>query len=273
MSRRMIGCVQLAKTGITTSRLAFGTSRFHYVSQRERQRLLAAAADLGIVHFDTAPAYGDGLAEAELGRFLVSRRERFVIATKYGIPTDFIMERFPLVAPPLRILRALARRAGLRQTPLPRFTATDLRASLERSLRRLKTDWIDVFFLHEPRLERLPDSGEILDQLCKLKARGLIRTFGLAGSWDGIGPLVAAASELAQVVQTAEGGWPDTCPPDLTYGAVGGTTQNYFEGGIDTEIAAERLRSALKRRPNGVVIVSTTKIGHLGDLAQVAMSI
>jgi aryl-alcohol dehydrogenase-like predicted oxidoreductase len=266
----MIARVQLAKAGITTSRLAFGTSRLHYNSQRERYRLLAAAADLGIVHFDTAPAYGDGLAEAELGRYLSGGRDRFVIATKYGIPADFIMERFPPVAPPLRMLRAAARRFGLWQQRRPPLTAAGLRASLERSLRRLKTDWVDVFFLHEPRLERLSQSNEILEQLNKLKERGLVRAFGLAGTWDGIGPLLAADAELAQVVQTAEGDWPETCPPDVTYGAVSGTSQNYFNGGIGTEIAAERLRSALRRRPNGVVIVSTTKIGHLRDLAEAA---
>src|SRR5687767_12323446 len=106
----MIGRVELPRAGITTSRLAFGTSRLHYIGQRERQRLLAAAAALGIVQFDTAPAYGHGLAEAELGRFLGRERDRFVIATKYGIPADPFMERWPSLGPPLRIAAALARR-------------------------------------------------------------------------------------------------------------------------------------------------------------------
>jgi aryl-alcohol dehydrogenase-like predicted oxidoreductase len=60
--------VRLAKTEIVTSRLGFGTARLHYLAPRERQALLAAAAELGVVHFDTAPAYGDGIAETELGR-------------------------------------------------------------------------------------------------------------------------------------------------------------------------------------------------------------
>jgi aryl-alcohol dehydrogenase-like predicted oxidoreductase len=269
----MIARVQLAKVGITTSQLAFGTSRLHYVSQRERHRLLAAAADLGILHFDTAPSYGDGLAEAELGRYLNGGRDRFVIATKYGIPADFIMERFPPITPPLRTLRALARRFGVWKHRLPPLSAAGLRASLERSLRRLKTDWIDVLFLHEPRLERLSHSTDMLEQLNELKERGLIRAFGLAGAWDGIGPLVKAEAGLAQVVQTAESEWPETSPPDISYGAVSGTSQNYFKAGIGTGIAAERLRSALRRRPSGVVIVSTTKIGHLRDLAEAATAI
>jgi aryl-alcohol dehydrogenase-like predicted oxidoreductase len=269
----MIARVQLAKAGITTSRLAFGTSRLHYVSPRERQRLLAAAGDLGILHFDTAPAYGDGLAEAELGRFLSCGRDRFVIATKYGIPADFMMERFPPVAPPLRILRAFARRFGLWQYRLPTLTAAGLRESVERSLHRLKTDWIDILFLHEPSLERLSQTNDILEQFNKLKKLGLIRAFGLAGAWHGIDALMTAAPGLAQVVQTGEVDWPETCPPDVTYGAVSGAAQSYFGSGIGAAIASERLRSALTRRPNGVVIVSTTRIGHLSDLAQAGTGI
>jgi D-threo-aldose 1-dehydrogenase len=269
----MIARVQLAKAGISTSRLAFGTSRLHYVTQRERQRLLAAAADLGIVHFDSAPAYGDGLAETELGRFLHGRRDRFVVATKYGIPADPIMERVPPLGPPLRTLRAFARRFDLWQYRLPPLAAASLRASVEKSLRRLKTDWIDILFLHEPRLERLSQPNEILEQFSELKGHGLIRAFGLAGAWHGIGAVVTAAPELAQVVQTAEADWPETCPPDVTYGAVSGAAQNYLGNGIDAKIASERLRSALTRRPNGVVIVSTTRIGHLRDLTQTAIGI
>jgi hypothetical protein len=119
----------------------------------------------------------------------------------------------------------------------------------------------------------LSHSNEILEQLNNLKERGLVRAFGLAGTWDGIGPLLTSKAELAQIVQTAESEWPETCPPDVTYGVVSGTSQSYFKDGISTEIAAERLRSALRRRPNGVVLVSTTKIGHLRDLAEAATAI
>ena len=265
--------MKLAKAGITTSRLAIGTSRLHYVNQHERHRLLAAAADFGIVHFDTAPAYGDGLAETELGRFLHSRRDGFVVATKYGIPAAPIMEQFPSVGAPLRLLRAFARRLGLCQHQLPPLTAAGLRTSVERSLRRLKTDWIDILFLHEPSLQRLSQPNDILEQFSKLKELGLIRAFGLAGAWRGIDTLVTAEPELAQVVQTAEVDWPETYLPDVTYGAVSGAVQSYFGSGIGAEIASERLRSALTRRPNGVVIVSTTRIGHLSDLAQAGTGI
>src|SRR5262245_50530975 len=69
--------VQLPGTEIVMSRLSFGTSRLHHVpSGKHRQSLLAAAFDAGFTHFDTAPLYGFGLAESDLGGFLKARRGR-----------------------------------------------------------------------------------------------------------------------------------------------------------------------------------------------------
>src|SRR5262245_39971722 len=133
----MLGSVQLAKAGISTSRLAFGTSRLHYTTQRERQNLLDSAASLGFTHFDTAPAYGDGLAEYELGYFARGRRSGITIATKYGIPADPIVERWSSTFPPVRAATAAAKRMGFRRQGLPTLTATGLQESVERSLRRL----------------------------------------------------------------------------------------------------------------------------------------
>src|SRR5262245_16656479 len=266
----MLGSIRLVKAGITTSRLAFGTSRLHYVSQRERQNLLAAAAGLGFVHFDTAPAYGDGLAEAELGRFMARDRDRFVIATKYGIPADPVLEAWSALQPSLRIARALARRIGAWQSRMPPLTASGLRESAERSLRRLKTDRIDILFLHEPQLQRLSHPAEIIEEFSNLRQRGVIRAFGVAGAWSGIEPVLMAAPELALVVQTAESDWPATSPPDITYGAIASGAQNYLAARIDTETAWNRLRSALKRRPNGVIVVSTTKMNSLRTLVKAA---
>jgi aryl-alcohol dehydrogenase-like predicted oxidoreductase len=264
----MVASVRLSKAGIVTSRLAFGTSRLHYIGHRERQRLLATAAALGFMHFDTSPAYGDGLAETELGQFVGGQRDGFVVATKYGIPADPIMERCSSFVPSLQIAGAFARRIGFRRHQMPPLTAAGLRESAERSLRRLKTDHIDILLLHEPRLERLSRPGEVLREVEKLKQRGLIRAFGLAGAWSGISAILRALPELGQVVQTAEAEWPATCFPEITYGALTGGSQNYLATGIGNNMALERLRSAVIRRPNGVVIVSTTKIRNLHVLAE-----
>src|SRR5262249_49122096 len=136
--------------------------------------------------------------------------------------------------------------------------------------RRLKTDRIDILFLHEPRPERLANAPEISEEFGKLRQRGLVRAFGLAGGWCGIDGLLTAEPELAQVIQTAESEWPESFPPHITYGAIRGTAQDSLAANIDTGMALDRLRSALLRRPNGVVIISTTKITNLRVLAEAA---
>jgi D-threo-aldose 1-dehydrogenase len=266
----MIPLVRLAKSGISTSRLGFGTSRLHYLDRKQRQVLLTAAADIGFVHFDTAPAYGDGLSEVELGRFIKGERARFVVATKYGIPADRLIEGWPFVGVPMRAAKALARRIGLRHYRLPPLSAAKLRESAELSLRRLKIDYIDILFLHEPSPERLARPVDIVEEFAKLKQRGLIRAFGVAGSWAGLAPLVRSTPELANVIQTAESEWHEKFPPDISYGAAAAGAQSYFATGIRSEQVLKRLRSALTRRPQGAVLVSTTKIDHLRLLATAA---
>jgi aryl-alcohol dehydrogenase-like predicted oxidoreductase len=155
----MIPTVRLARSGLETSRLAFGTSRLHYVDGSDRQRLLSAAADLGLTHLDTAPAYGDGLAEREVGAFIQGRRSRVTIATKYGIPPDPVLAALPSLALPLRAARAVARRVGLWRMQRPMLTPAGLRASAEASLRRLRTDTIDILMLHEPASDRVVSAG------------------------------------------------------------------------------------------------------------------
>lgn len=266
----MIPTVLLAKSGITTSRLGFGTSRLHYLFKVDRQRLLAAAADLGFKHFDTAPAYGDGISEAELGKFIRGQRERFVIVTKYGVPPDPLAEAWPSFSFPVRSSRAFARKVGFRPTPFPPLTPAGLRASAERSLRRLETDRIDILFLHDPRPDRIPALDAIVDELHKLQRSGMVRAFGLAGAWSGIRKLLSAAPVLGMVVQTAESEWLPEAAPDITYGAIAAGPQRYFSAAVAVSEAVQRLRVALERRHSGVVLVSTTKLEHLHQLAAIA---
>lgn len=264
--------VCLARSGIRTSRLAFGTSRLHHIGRRERQHLLGVAADSGILHFDTAPAYGDGLAEAELGRYLRGGRDRFVVATKYGIPPDPMIEAQPWLGLPLRGLRFFARSIGLQRDSggLPPLTASGLRESVAASLRRLATEYIDILLLHEPTVGRIARPDELLEEAVRLKQSGVVRAFGVAGAWRNIGALLAAQPALAEVVQTDEGGWPADCPPDIAYGAIAGGAQTFRGPAIDAATAVQRVREALLRRPGGVVLLSTTKPDHLRMIVQAA---
>ena len=219
------------------------------------------------MHLDTAPAYGDGICEAELGEFIRGQRERFVIATKYGIPPDPIADAWPLLSLPLRAVRAVARQVGFHPAPLPAITPAGLRASVTRSLRRLGTDRIDILLLHEPRHDRIPSPDAIAEELQKLQQSGVVRAFELAGGWNGVSGLLSIAPVLGIVIQTAEGECPPEAAPDITYGAIAAGPQRYSSSAIATPEAVQRLRAALARR-NGVVLVSTTNPERMRQLAE-----
>jgi hypothetical protein len=97
----------------------------------------------------------------------------------------------------------------------------------------------------------------------------MVRAFGLAGGWGGISGLLSTAPALGMVVQTAEGDWLPEAAPDITYGAIAADPQRYFSPAIAVSEAVQRLRIALARRHRGVVLVSTTKLEHLHQLADV----
>ncbi len=125
-------------------------------------RLLRQARELGINFFDTADVYGDGKGETLLAQAFAGQRDQIVIATKFGY--DFY--NHPGV------------QAGQRERPhdwSPKF----LRLACERSLQRLQTDRIDLYQLHNPRLDAI-HNDELFAELHKLRAAGKIRSFGVA---------------------------------------------------------------------------------------------
>lgn len=233
--------------------------------------MLARAADLGIRHFDAARNYGDGLAEDALGRFLSGRRSGFIVATKFGLAANRLFEAVPLAAQPLRAVRSIARRVGLGSATSPNLTATRLRASVEHSLRALRSDYIDILFLHEPSLARLAEPEVLLAEVNRQKSKGTIRFIGLAGGWMQTIEIVKSLPEFANIVQVPESDWSDAeLVPDLTFGAMRRGPQSAFEGALESGLVLNRLRAALRRRENGSVIVSTTRIDHLDLLATAA---
>lgn len=268
MTELVMRMVKLGNAPIKTSRLGLGTSRLHYLGRRERQSILAAAFELGIVHFDTAPPYGDGLAETELGHFLHGRREQVVIATKYGLPIDPVLAQMPSLSWSLRAARSLARKIGYWQQQMPLLTVSGLRSSVEGSLRRLRTDRIDLLLLHEPSVDRMRAADSLLAELNGLRARGLIRAFGLAGKWKGLRSVIEEWPDTGQILQTAENEWEPSRPPDVAYGAISGGAQSFWSG-ASQEGACERVARALNRRRDKVLLVSTTKVEHLRELAEV----
>ena len=261
----------LIHANLKTTRIGFGCSRLHYLPTKERQPLLARAFELGIRHFDTAPSYGHGLSEIELGRFLRDRRDDCVIVTKFGIPPSAWLEgcirRYGKMARAAIAVRATMRRAGLVAGSLPELTADQLERSIHESLRRLRTDYIDIHLLHEPTLQRIPNLSSLIEKYYSLKAQGLVRAFGLAGAYSDCSSIWTAAGCPDLVVQTAEADWDPCLLPDITYGIMGGISQKFA---VHSTVADCRLRSALLRREAGVVLLSTTRLQHLEELILIA---
>ncbi len=154
---------RLGNTGLVVSRLAFGAMTFgagegpmasvSKVGQEIANQLVARSLDSGINFFNTADAYANGESERMLGRALGSRRKDVAIATKVGFRT----------AP------------GLFHQGLSRH---HILMSAEESLRRLGTDYIDVYLVH--RLDPYTPIDETLEALNSLVVQGKVRYVGFS---------------------------------------------------------------------------------------------
>lgn len=148
----------LGNTGLHVSVLGFGASplgaEFGAIDPAEGRRAVQVAMDHGINYFDVAPYYGRTLAEARLGEFLAGRRQEVVLATKVG---RYDVDRFD-------------------------FSAARTVQSVEESLRRLRTDTIDVIQVHDIEFgDRQQIIHETLPALHDLKKAGKVRFVGVTG--------------------------------------------------------------------------------------------
>ncbi len=182
----------LADTGRQTTRLGYGCSSLMGATNlRESLILLESAYDAGIRHFDVAPMYGYGHAEACLGEFLQRHAGELTITTKFGIApprhSNLIKAARRIAGPIVRQIPSLkisltqAASAATSPQTKPLFTATEAKASLDRSLRALRTPRIDLFLLHEPQANDLTDDALLL--LLKREVRqGTIGSFGIGSA-------------------------------------------------------------------------------------------
>lgn len=139
--------------------------------------LVRKAFDLGITFFDTADTYGDGKGETLLAEALGDRRDKVVIGTKFGY--DWYNNK--------------ARR-GQQERPQdwsPKF----VRFACEQSLKRLQTDYIDIYQLHNPKMDAV-QSDELFATLEDLKAAGKIRHYAAA-----LGPAIGWEAEGLAVIR------------------------------------------------------------------------
>ena len=194
--------------GRPISRIGFGTGGLsRTASPRRRQDLLAAALANGITHFDTAPIYGFGESERALGRFLPGRRGQVTLTTKFGLKPSRLAARLSVFQQAgrrvLRMfpsLRGAAVRSSRALYAPPSFSVSDVRASLESSLRSLRTDYVDFFLAHQASVETLPGE-EIIGLLEDLRRAGKILAFGVATEFDWLLPVLESRPQLGRVIQ------------------------------------------------------------------------
>lgn len=170
----------LGRTGLRVSDLALGTwglsgDAYGPIEKTQQERVMRRAVEMGISLIDTADAYGAGRMEGLIGAVLRETGRDAVVVTKGGIDRT--------TSPPRK-----------------RFDGAYLRASVHRSLQRLRREWIDVYLLHNPSFGVLAaDPSEAVDTLLELKNEGKIGHWGVSVGDVAVGR--AALRKGAEVVE------------------------------------------------------------------------
>ncbi|MHB1948071.1 MAG: aldo/keto reductase [Gammaproteobacteria bacterium] len=181
----MIKKVMLGSTSIHVSRVGLGTVKFgrnqgvkypqefKLPSDQEIIGLLDCAWDLGINLLDTAPAYG--ISEERLGKILENNRRDWVVCTKVGEEFENGESYFD-------------------------FSPQGVRRSIERSLKRLNSDVLDIVLVHSNGEDKkIIEQDGILETLAEIKNAGLIRAFGMSTKTIEGGLLALDHSDVVMV--------------------------------------------------------------------------
>jgi aryl-alcohol dehydrogenase-like predicted oxidoreductase len=252
-SRRQIG-----RSGLAAPPLGFGafkigrnigvkyTQPYELPDETFVSRLLNGVLDLGCTLIDTAPAYGD--SEARIGQAIGHRRSEFVLSTKVGETFENGRSRYD-------------------------FSPAAVRASLEQSLRNLRTDILDIVLIHsdgdDRRILQETDTVSILQDF---RSRGIVRAIGLSGktvagaelalSWADVvmvqyhlqdtshGGIMQQAAAAGVAVFVKKGLSSGTLPPDESIRFVLGdpAVTSLIVGGLNLDHFRENWQTALSQR-------------------------
>jgi D-threo-aldose 1-dehydrogenase len=282
--------VSLFGTQLRTTPLGFGCANLMgRLTRRESLRLLDAAFDSGIRHFDTAPLYGYGEAESVLGDLLKSSRSRVTIATKCGIRPPKRSARLSAAKSAARAvvnvfpqLRTQIRRRAEQMTQKSSFSVNECWQSLQSSLRELRTDYIDVLLMHEVVAEQI--TPELTDFLENAKKQGLIREYGTATTAEHTIAIRSQALPSGKIVQVPNSILENTleafpnrcCTAIITHSPLGAQFRTLaarmrsdrdlrdawsreldFDCGDPSQVGTLLLAAAMKENSNGVVLFSS----------------
>lgn len=151
----------LGRTGWMISRLGYGAMELRHLTEPDAGRMLNAVLDAGINYIDTSPDYGH--SEDYIGNTIAHRRDEYILASKCGCHIDD---------------------AGQPRDPRHIWSRAQLLTNIETSLRRLKTDHLDVWQLHGAPPDELTNgpSGEVIETMLELKRQGKVRAIGMSYS-------------------------------------------------------------------------------------------
>ncbi len=171
MRYRTFGLTDLKASEVGFGVWTLGTGWWGRIEPEDAVNLLHKAYDLGITCYDTADVYGEGAAEEVLAKALGKHRHEITYATKFG----YDIYEHPTWQ-------------GHQERP-QKWEPDFIRFACEQSLRRLRTDYIDLYQLHNPRMP-IVEKDEIFEALEGLKKEGKIRYYGVA-----LGPAIGWQEE------------------------------------------------------------------------------
>src|SRR2546427_7470356 len=167
---------QLGRTGLPVTMLGYGAMelrgapRGRDVTDAQAETILHAALDAGINYIDTSIDYG--VSEERIGRYISQRRSEYYLASKCGCLVG---------APPA--------------PPGPRsphvFTRDNIMAGVEQSLRRMRTDYLDVLQFHISPSRKTLEEDRALETVLELKRAGTIRFVGMSGTLPNLSDHIA----------------------------------------------------------------------------------
>lgn len=176
--------------GSKVSSVGFGCASLgSRIGIRKGLETLERAYEAGITWYDVAPSYGDGMAESIWGEFASRKRDSVCVCTKVGMrppKTSATMRALkPLSRIAIATVPALKRYASrVRPTPFKvPLSAEFIRSSVEESLRRLRTDYVDVLALHRPTAEELVRE-DIIRAVERVVQDGKARAISVAGDLE-----------------------------------------------------------------------------------------
>jgi aryl-alcohol dehydrogenase-like predicted oxidoreductase len=167
---------RLGKSGIKVSEIGFGAWSIALnwwgkeIQEDEAKSMLKKAYDLGINFFETSDMYGKGKSERLIGEVFKDMRNEIVISTKYGYDFENVEQ------------------IGHNELP-QKFDRIFTEKALENSLKRLQTNYVDVYGLHNPKLRHIRDDA-IFQTLDKKIAEGKVKTCQVA-----LGPAIGWTQE------------------------------------------------------------------------------